>query len=159
MSGEEAVRRVERAVTLSAIDRAWRDHLALVADIREGIHLVALGGGDPLTRFSVEVVQAFDRLEQGIDEAVLGALDRAEAGAVGLGLAEADAKAPASTWTYIVNDDPFKNQIGQMLTGPGRTSIAIYSAVVLMPLLILWGLVDRFFRRRPGRRPPRSVSE
>ena len=28
-------------------------------------------------------------------------------------------KGPSSTWTYLVNDDPFKNQIGAMLTGPG----------------------------------------
>ena len=61
-------------------------------------------------------------------------------------------KAPASTWTYLVNDDPFRNQIGTMLTGPGKTTFAIGSALSSMPLLIFWGLVDRVFRKRPARR-------
>ena len=61
-------------------------------------------------------------------------------------------RGPSSTWTYLVNDDPFRNQIGMMLTGPGRTTIAIYAAAIMMPLLLLWGLVDRFLRRRPKRR-------
>jgi preprotein translocase subunit SecA len=61
-------------------------------------------------------------------------------------------KGPSSTWTYLVNDDPFRNQIGMMLTGPGRTTIAIYAAAVMTPLLILWGLVDRLLGKRPKRR-------
>ena len=48
-------------------------------------------------------------------------------------------KGPSSTWTNLVTDDPFKNQIGMMLTGPGRTTFAIGAAAVAMPLLILWG--------------------
>ena len=50
-AGESAVVDAERTVTLGCIDRAWRDHLALCADVREGIHLVRLGGQDPLTTF------------------------------------------------------------------------------------------------------------
>ena len=46
----------------------------------------------------------------------------------------------------------FRDQIGQMLTGPGRTSIAIFAAMWLMPLMITWGLVDRYLRRRARRR-------
>jgi preprotein translocase subunit SecA len=61
-------------------------------------------------------------------------------------------RGPSSTWTYLVNDDPFRNQIGVMLTGPGKKTLAIYSAIFFPPLLILWGLVDRFSRKRPGRR-------
>jgi hypothetical protein len=34
-----------------------------------------------------------------------------------------------------------------MLTGPGGVRLAIYSAVMLMPLLILWGLVENLLRR------------
>ena len=64
----------ERAVTLGCIDRAWRDHLAFCADLREGIHLVRLGGQDPLTRFTSEAIQAFSRMDDAIDEAVLAAL-------------------------------------------------------------------------------------
>ena len=59
---------------------------------------------------------------------------------------------PASTWTYVVNDNPFRDRIGGFLAGPGRTSIAIFAAMWLMPLMIAWGLVDRYLRKRPARR-------
>ena len=57
-------------------------------------------------------------------------------------------KGPSSTWTYLVTDDPFKNQIGMMLTGPGRATFAIGAAAMAMPLLILWGMIDRVFGKR-----------
>lgn len=152
-AGEEAVRRAERAVTLHHIDRAWCDHLSLVADLREGIHLVALGGQDPLARFTNEVTVAFHRLDDTIEEAVLNALERVGVNADGIDLTEVNIKGPSSTWTYLVNDDPFRNQIGMMLTGPGKATFAIGAALFSMPLLILWGLVDQFVRRRPPRRP------
>ena len=58
----------------------------------------------------------------------------------------------SSTWTYLVNDDPFKNRIGAMLTGPGGVTLAIYSAAILGPLLVLWGIVERLAGHRPRRR-------
>ena len=151
-AGEEAVRRAEECVMLFQIDRAWRDHLSLVADLREGIHLVTLGGKDPLTCFTTEAIVAFDRMEDGVDEAVLDVLEHVHVSAGRLELEGLDISGPSSTWTYLVNDDPFRNQIGMMLTGPGRTTIAIYAAVLLSPLLILWGLIDRLVRRRTARR-------
>ena len=152
--GEEAVRRAEVAVTLHHLDQAWVEHLALCADLREGIHLVRLGQQDPLARFTAEVVDAYERLEPGIDEAVRAALDsvRVVDDRLDLTPAGVEVKGPAATWTYLVNDDPFRDQIGQLLTGPGRGSIAIFSALWLMPLMITWGLVDRYLRKRPRRR-------
>ena len=62
-----------------------------------------------------------------------------------------DVKGPSSTWTYLINDDPFRNQLSAMLTGPGKTTFAIGGAMFAMPLLILLGIVDRYFRKRPRR--------
>jgi len=150
--GEDAVRGAERAVLLFQIDRAWRDHLALAADLREGIHLVSLGGQDPLTRFTTETRLAFRRMEQTIDAAVLDTLAEARVSGGQIDLERLGIRGPSSTWTYLVNDDPFRNQIGMMLTGPGRATIAIYAAALMGPLLVLWGLVDRLLRKRPTRR-------
>jgi preprotein translocase subunit SecA len=151
-AGEAAVQRAERTVMLHHIDRAWRDHLALVADLREGVHLVALGGHDPLARFTGDITIAFHRLEDAIDERVLAALHDIRMTPDGLDLAPLEMKGPSSTWTYLVNDDPFRNQIGMLLTGPGKATFAVGGALAAMPLLIFWGLVDQFLRRRPGRR-------
>jgi preprotein translocase subunit SecA len=141
-----------RDVMLFQIDRAWREHLALAADLREGIHLVSLGGQDPLTRFTSELTVAFRGMEGTVAAATLDALEhlRTLDGRVdldGLGI-----RGPSSTWTYLVNDDPFRNQIGMMLTGPGRAAITMYAAAIMMPLLLLWGIIDRLLRRRPKRR-------
>jgi preprotein translocase subunit SecA len=146
--GSDAVERAERAVTLFHIDRIWRDHLALCADLREGIHLVSLGGQDPLTRFTSDVVAAFRPLEDAIDRAVLETLPLVSARAGEIDLGAAGIKGPSSTWTYLVNDDPFRNQILLKLIGPGGTTIAIYSSALLGPLFLLWGIVERFVRSK-----------
>jgi preprotein translocase subunit SecA len=146
--GEPQVVEIERVVTLQEIDRAWRDHLAFSADLREGIHLVGLGGQDPLTRFTTDVNFAFQEIEERIDRAVLDTLERIRVRDGRVDLESLGIRGPSATWTYLVNDDPFRNQIGAMLTGPGRTSIAIYAAVTMAPLLLLWGVVDRFWKRR-----------
>ena len=151
-AGERAVLEAERAVMLACIDRAWRDHLALCADLREGIHLVRLGGQDPLTRFTSEAIHAFSRIDDAIDQAVLAALATVRIAGSALDLTGTGLKAPTSTWTYLVNDDPFRNRIGSMLTGPGGVTVAIYAAMIMMPLLIAWGLVESLLRRGPRRR-------
>ena len=153
---EKPPRRQRNALaTLHHIDRAWADHLALVADVREGIHLVALGGRDPLRHFTAEITMAFATLEHRIEQAVRSDLERALRTDSGFDVNEGRLKGPSSTWTYLVTDDPFKNQIGMMLTGPGRATFAIGAAALAMPLLILWGAVDRVLGRRARRfRPP-----
>jgi preprotein translocase subunit SecA len=150
--GAPAVDIAERTITLACIDRAWRDHLELCADVREGIHLVRLGGQDPLTVFTSQAIQAFSGIEDAIEEAVLAALAKVRTVDNRIDVTSAGIRTPSATWTYLVNDDPFESRIGSMLTGAGRTTIGIYSAVILMPLLILWGLVDKLFRRGAGRR-------
>jgi preprotein translocase subunit SecA len=157
-AGEQAVVRAERTVTLACIDRAWREHLALCADLREGIHLVRLGGQDPLTAFTSEAIRVFSRIDDAIDAAVLAALAAVRVAGSELDLTGTGLRAPSSTWTYLTNDDPFRNRIGALLTGPGGATVAIYSAAILMPLLIVWGLAENLLlRARRKRRPTSSL--
>jgi preprotein translocase subunit SecA len=135
----------ERDATLFHIDRTWRDHLAFVAELREGIHLVRLGGDDPLTRFCVRVAEAYRDAMDRLDPSIEGSLRAAPGERPCL-------KGPSSTWTYLVNDDPFRDQLGSQLTGPGRATFAVGAAVFAMPLLILLGIADRYLKSRPSRR-------
>jgi preprotein translocase subunit SecA len=151
-AGEPLVLDAERTVALACIDRAWMDHLALCADLREGIHLVRLGGQDPLTRFTSEAIRSFSEIDDAIDGAVLSALKAVKVDGGQVDLSGTGLKRPSSTWTYLVNDDPFKSRIGAMLTGPGGATVAIYSAAVMMPLLVAWGLVESLLRRVTMRR-------
>ena len=151
-AGESNVREAERLMTLWCIDRAWCDHLAYAADLREGIHLTALGGHDPLTRFTTDLRVRFRQIDEQIDAAVMETLDTISLTNGEIVLPDAVLKGPSSTWTYLVNDDPFRNQIGMMLTGPGKATFGIGAALMAMPLLIWWGVVDRWFKKRPARR-------
>ncbi len=75
-AGEEVVADAERLVVLGCIDRAWRDHLALATDLRDGIHLVRLGGRDPLTQYTSEMIRAFSELDEVVDTLALAALTK-----------------------------------------------------------------------------------
>ena len=65
-----------RQIVLYHLDRGWADHLAVLAEIREGIHLRALGHGpnpfvmalDPLAEFHREAVALFTRLLDQVEE-------------------------------------------------------------------------------------------
>ena len=105
-----------------------------------------------MTRFTDEVVDLYDRMEVEIDDALRDELAAVRVDDARIDLAGVGIKGPASTWTYVVNDNLFRDQIGRLLAGPGRTSVAIFAAVWLMPLMIAWGLVDRYLRKRPRRR-------
>jgi preprotein translocase subunit SecA len=133
-----------RGLLLALMDEAWRDHLAQLADLRDGIHLVRLGGDDPLARFHVRAGEAYRQMTDDLDARI----EAAEAP----GAAFEEPHVPSSTWTYLVNDDPFRDQLGSQLTGPGRATLAVGGAVFAMPLLILLGLADRFLKKRPRRR-------
>ncbi|MEM7350475.1 MAG: accessory Sec system translocase SecA2, partial [Acidobacteriota bacterium] len=151
--GQDAVRRAEVAVTLHHLDEAWSDHLGEIADLREGIHLVGLGGEDPLTTFKVKTAEGFRAMREAVDQRVLAALAQVRLEDGQIDLDAVGIKGPSSTWTYIVTDDPFRHQLGRMLTGPGNTTMAIAAAAMVAPLLILWALVERYFRQR--KTPPK----
>ena len=151
-SGEEKVERAPSIVENARLEHVWREHLAYCADLREGIHLVSLGGMDPLSRFTSDVMAAFRRVDEIIDKAVIATLPLVTVGAGGLDLEAAGIKGASSTWTYLVNDDPFRNQILLKLIGPGGTTIAIYSSALLGPLFLLWGIIERFLRKSRDRR-------
>ena len=67
----------------------------------------------------------------------------------GIDLEREGLRGPSSTWTYLVNDDPFRQQLGIQLAG--STGFAAAAALYAGPILILWGLYNRY-RRRAQRR-------
>jgi len=57
--GKETARQVEREVMLQVIDQRWRDHLAEMDYLREGINLRAMGQQDPLVAWQREGFSMF----------------------------------------------------------------------------------------------------
>ena len=60
--GDDAMRQVERQVMLRIIDQRWREHLAEMDYLREGIHLRAMGQKDPLVEWQREGYDRFGQL-------------------------------------------------------------------------------------------------
>jgi preprotein translocase subunit SecA len=65
--GEEVARDVERNVYLSIIDQRWREHLADMDYLQEGIHLRAMGQKDPLVEWQRDGFAAFGNLMSTIE--------------------------------------------------------------------------------------------
>ena len=66
--GEETIRQIERDVMLQIIDQRWRDHLAEMDYLKDGIHLRAMGNQDPLVAWQREGFAMFGQLMDGIDD-------------------------------------------------------------------------------------------
>ena len=135
---------VERAVTLHHIDRVWTAYLAYISELREGIHLVGIGGLDPLYEFHKQVASAFSRLQIAVETRVAETLRALEVTAEG-GF-EPNLRNPSSTWTYLV-DDRALTDLQFMLFGHGSSAFSAGAALMTWPLLLLWGVWRRFFRR------------
>jgi preprotein translocase subunit SecA len=145
--GEEVPREAERAITLGHIDAAWAEHLALITEIREGIHLVGLGRQDPLYEFTKLVADAFMKLHQTVEERILSTFATAKITEDGIDLDRAGLRGPSSTWTYLINDQ-MMSELQRFLYGFGNSAFAIGAALTTWPLLIAWGIWRRFTKRK-----------
>ncbi|HEY4852455.1 MAG TPA: accessory Sec system translocase SecA2 [Streptosporangiaceae bacterium] len=126
-----------RQIVLYHLDRGWADYLGVLAGIREGIHLRALGHGpnpfimalDPLTEFHREAVGLFARLLDQIEELSAETFQTAAITNGGVDLSAAGLKRPTATWTYLVQDNPFGTgldralrRLSHLARGAGRES-------------------------------------
>jgi preprotein translocase subunit SecA len=60
--GRSVMRDLERGVLLSATDRAWREHLAAMTDLRTGLTVRVAGGTFPLAEYRREAARLFDAM-------------------------------------------------------------------------------------------------
>ena len=116
--GAQAVAAAARQIMLYQLDRCWAEHLAFLADLREGIHLRSLGRGlDPLMEFNREAVPAGKRLLADARERAVAAFESLAVTADGVDLDAVGVKRPSATWTYLVHDNPFGSLDERALRG------------------------------------------
>ncbi|SEL32662.1 protein translocase subunit secA [Paenibacillus sp. cl141a] len=68
--GEEMVREFEKVIVLRAVDSKWMDHIDAMDQLRQGIHLRAYGGTDPLREYQFEGFEMFNAMIATIQEEV-----------------------------------------------------------------------------------------
>jgi len=102
---------LERIVTLRAIDDAWADYLADVAEYRSGLHWHSWGGRDPYRGCMAFIHQAFTEMETGLPERIRERLAQTKAG-VG-----PDPTERGAVWTYVTTDQPFGTMSERIIKG------------------------------------------
>lgn len=68
--GTEMVREFEKVIALRAVDSKWMDHIDAMDQLRQGIHLRAYGGTDPLREYQFEGYEMFNQMVATIQEEV-----------------------------------------------------------------------------------------
>ncbi|MFF2483643.1 preprotein translocase subunit SecA [Paenibacillus sp. NPDC058071] len=68
--GAETMREFEKVVVLRAVDSKWMDHIDAMDQLRQGIHLRAYGGTDPLREYQFEGFEMFKEMIASIQEEV-----------------------------------------------------------------------------------------
>jgi preprotein translocase subunit SecA len=106
--GEAEVRRLERDVTLAAIDEAWSDYLEEVALVKEDVAWVSLSRV-PLHEYQRTLDRMFRELGRRIEADVVAAF------AEGVPAPKrARASEMGSTWTYQTSDEAFPDAVGRV---------------------------------------------
>ena len=116
---EDHLERICRKIMLFHLDRGWADHLAYLSDIRESIHLRALGRQNPLDEFHRMAVDAFTNLAADAIEASQQTFETANVLTEEPGLDLSKLARPTSTWTYMVHDNPLRDDTLSALSLPG----------------------------------------
>ncbi|MHB1487272.1 MAG: preprotein translocase subunit SecA [Acidimicrobiales bacterium] len=98
--GAETARQLEREIMLQIIDQRWREHLAEMDYLREGINLRAMGQQDPLVAWQKDGFEMFGQLMDAIDEDYLRYVTHVEV------MAEPLDEPDLSAASYEAADDP-----------------------------------------------------
>ncbi|WP_163509299.1 DEAD/DEAH box helicase [Fodinicola acaciae] len=107
----ERVTEAARQIELYHLDRAWADHLATLSDIREGVHLRALGRLDPLDEFHREAIPAFEQMLAEVEEKVEKTFTEVPFDSDGKPeLEEVGLTRATTTWTYVIKENPFGSE-------------------------------------------------
>lgn len=144
--GKNQMQNIENQITIFQIDRRWAEHLTMIADVREGIHLASVGGRSPLIEFNKIVSKEFLQLEQKIDEGIIQTFQSLPITEKGIDLDKEGIRGPSSTWTYLISDSQFGLWVG-LLHG-SNIGFTATAAAVYGPLYIALGFVQRFLRRK-----------
>lgn len=112
--------RAAREIMLYQLDLGWSDHLALMDDVRESIHLRAIARETPIDEFHRIAVREFKELAQRAVDNAVDTFNEVPIDADGAHLEEQGLARPSATWTYMVSDNPLAGSGNSLLRGIGN---------------------------------------
>src|SRR6202034_719256 len=72
--GRELMNAVERQITLSIIDEAWKEHLRNMDDLKQSVQTAYLEQKDPLVIYKVEAFELFRRMDSDVNRDIISFL-------------------------------------------------------------------------------------
>jgi preprotein translocase subunit SecA len=76
--GTDTMRHFEKAVMLQVLDAQWKDHLAAMDHLRQGIHLRGYAQKNPKEEYKREAFQLFSEMLERIKHEVIGVITRVQ---------------------------------------------------------------------------------
>ena len=120
LSRNKTAERAARLIALGHLDRGWADHLAMLADVREGVHLRALGRQDPLDEYHRLAIPAFTEVMEPTQEKTAETFADSDVTDPEWTPAAAGLARPTTTWTYMVHENPFGTELERFFTAAAR---------------------------------------
>ena len=134
-----------KTLVLSLYDQAWAYHLDEMTEMQDNVQFVKLGGQRPLWIFRKLGDLMFEELCEKIDlqiaEAVQQLLENPDLDLDALGF-----KRPGSTWTYVLYNNPFGNNLS--ITLLDNSNIGLQVDFFTAPILFVKGLIEKWKQRR-----------
>ncbi len=78
LAGADVLRQFEKAIMLQVLDGHWKEHLAAMDHLRQGIHLRGFAQKNPKQEYKREAFEMFARMLQEIMRDVIGVLSKVE---------------------------------------------------------------------------------
>lgn len=117
---QDALVQAARDIMLYHLDDNWSEHLALMDDVRESIHLRAIARETPLDEYHRIAVREFKTLAQrAVDDAV-DTFNSVQIDDQGAHLEDEGLARPSATWTYMVSDNPLAGSGNSVISGIGN---------------------------------------
>lgn len=128
---EEEIIKSMKNLNLFYIDQCWADYLEDISNLKSGIHLQVIAGKNPLREFEMSLIDSFKILQQQIEERIKNEYIKIDISDVTLEEINERCKPMVSTWTYIVTDNSFAENLGITLLGMGGMAFVGGSVVAL----------------------------
>lgn len=109
-----------REIMLYHLDLAWADHLELMDDVRESIHLRAIARETPIDEYHRIAVREFKELAQRAVEESVDTFKKVNIDEAGAHMEDSGLARPSATWTYMVSDNPLSGGGNSVLKGIGN---------------------------------------
>ena len=138
-----------RYIFIFYTDKFWSQFLAEISDVREGIHLNRIGGKSPFLEFQKICIEIFDNLWQDMEQMILDKFAALKIMNGDIDLEESGIKAPTSTWTYLINDNPFENLLGMQLMG--NIGLSAAAAFMFGPTLVMYNIFKKIDKKRKNK--------